>query len=40
MNEQFAAKTESTRTLATDQLMNAIYIVTRELKPVRQNGTG
>ncbi len=33
MIRQFAAKAESTRTLATDQLMNAIYIVTRALKP-------
>lgn len=33
MIRQFAAKAESTRALATDQLMNAIYIVTRAVKP-------
>jgi MoxR-like ATPase len=33
MIEQFAAKTESTRALAADQLMNAIYMVTREVGP-------
>jgi MoxR-like ATPase len=33
MIRQFAAEAESTRALATDQLMNAIYIVTREVKP-------
>ena len=33
MIRQFAAKAESTRALATDQLMNAIYIVTREVGP-------
>jgi MoxR-like ATPase len=30
---QFAAKAESTRALAADQLMNAIYLVTREVGP-------
>ena len=30
MIRQFAAKAESTRALAADQLMNAIFIVTRE----------
>jgi MoxR-like ATPase len=29
----FAAEAESTRALAADQLMNAIYIVTRDVKP-------
>ncbi len=33
MIRQFAAKAESTRALAADQLMNAIYIVTREVRP-------
>jgi MoxR-like ATPase len=33
MIQQFAAKAESTRALATDQLMNAIYIVTRAVTP-------
>jgi MoxR-like ATPase len=33
MIEQFAVKAESTRALAADQLMNAIYIVTREVGP-------
>ena len=33
MIQQFADKAESTRALATDQLMNAIYIVTRDVKP-------
>jgi MoxR-like ATPase len=33
MIRQFAAETETTRALATDQLMNAIYIVTRDVKP-------
>ncbi len=33
MIRQFAAKAESTRALAADQLMNAIYIVTREVGP-------
>ena len=33
MIRQFAAKAESTRALAVDQLMNAIYIVTREVGP-------
>ena len=31
MIRQFAAKAESTRALAVDQLMNAIYMVTREV---------
>jgi MoxR-like ATPase len=33
MIRQFAAKAENTRALATDQLMNAIYLVTRAVKP-------
>jgi MoxR-like ATPase len=33
MIRQFAAKAESTRALAADQLMNAIYIVTRQVGP-------
>jgi MoxR-like ATPase len=33
MIRQFAAKAENTRALATDQLMNAIYLVTRTVKP-------
>jgi MoxR-like ATPase len=33
MIRQFAADAKNTRALATDQLMNAIYIVTREVKP-------
>jgi MoxR-like ATPase len=33
MIRQFAANAESTRALAVDQLMNAIYIVTREVGP-------
>lgn len=33
MIRQFAAKAANTRMLATDQLMNAIYIVTRKVKP-------
>ena len=33
MIRQFAAEAESTRALATDQLMNAIYLVTRTVRP-------
>lgn len=33
MIRKFAAEAESTRTLATDQLMNAIYMVTSTLQP-------
>jgi MoxR-like ATPase len=33
MIRQFAAEAKSTRALAADQLMNAIYIVTRDVKP-------
>jgi MoxR-like ATPase len=33
MIQQFAAEAKNTRALATDQLMNAIYIVTRDVKP-------
>jgi MoxR-like ATPase len=33
MIRQFAADAKNTRALATDQLMNAIYIVTRDVKP-------
>ncbi len=33
MIEQFAAKAEGTRALAADQLMNAIYLVTRKVGP-------
>jgi MoxR-like ATPase len=33
MIKQFAAEAKNTRALATDQLMNAIYIVTRKIKP-------
>jgi MoxR-like ATPase len=33
MIREFAAKAENTRALATDQLMNAIYMVTRKVKP-------
>jgi MoxR-like ATPase len=33
MIREFAVKAQSTRALATDQLMNAIYMVTRAVKP-------
>ena len=33
MIRQFAADAKNTRALATDQLMNAIYMVTRDVKP-------
>jgi MoxR-like ATPase len=33
MIQQFAAEAKSTRALAADQLMNAIYIVTRQVRP-------
>jgi MoxR-like ATPase len=33
MIREFAKETESTRALATDQLMNAIFLVTRKVKP-------
>ena len=36
MIQQFAAEAETTRALATDQLMNAIYMVTRAVMPDSQ----